>query len=273
VPSDLASRLRADGIRSAVAAPILVEGTLWGAMIAYWTDRVPPPDTESRLEEFTDLVATAIANAESRAALKASRARVVAAADETRRSIERDLHDGAQQRLVHTVISLKLARRALERGAGGGVALVDEALLHAERANVSLRELVQGILPASLSRGGLRSGIGALVGRVPIEVTVDVTSERLSPRLEATAYFIVAEALTNVFKHSRATSAVIRAVIRGDALEVEVRDDGIGGAQLEGSSGLLGLHDRAAAVGGDLHVESPLGGGTVLTAVLPITPE
>jgi signal transduction histidine kinase len=268
---DLADVLRSEGVRSAIAAPILAEGRLWGTMLAYWTDRVPPPDTEARLEEFTGLIATAIANAASRAALTASRARVVETADETRRCIERDLHDGAQQRLVHTVVSLKLARRALAPIDGAGSALVEEALAHAERANTALRELVQGILPAALNRGGLRAGVEALVASAPIDVDLDITRERMSRRLEATAYFIIAEALTNVFKHSGADSATVRAVLEGDALHMEVRDDGTGGARLEGSTGLLGLHDRAAAVGGELHVDSPRGGGTTVTAVLPLT--
>jgi signal transduction histidine kinase len=268
---ELAERLREDGVRSAVATPIVVDGRLWGTMTAYWTDRVAAPDMVARLEQFTELVATAIANAESRAALTASRARVVATADETRRRIERDLHDGAQQRLVYTVVTLKLARRALAAGETGSFERrVEEALEHAERANAALRELVHGILPASLSRGGLRAAVAALVARAPIEVRVDVTDERFDPGLEATAYFIVAEALTNVFKHANATRAHVRATVEGGVLEVEVGDDGGGGAHLNGSSGLLGLSDRTAAAGGELAIESPPGGGTTVTARLPV---
>jgi signal transduction histidine kinase len=272
VGGELAERLRQDGVRSAVATPIVVDGRLWGTMTAYWTDRVAAPDMEARLEQFTELVATAIANAESRAALTASRARVVATADETRRRIERDLHDGAQQRLVYTVVTLKLARRALaepERNASFPQ-LVDEALEHAERANAALRELVQGILPASLSRGGLRAGVAGLVGRAPIDVRVDVIRERFAAGLEATAYFIVAEALTNVFKHAHASRAHVRVALEPGELVVEVGDDGDGGARMNGSSGLLGLYDRTAAAGGELEIDSPTGEGTTVTARLPL---
>jgi len=206
----------------------------------------------------------------SQSELIASRARVVAAADETRRRIERDLHDGAQQSLVHAVIALKLARRAIGEEGGEPAKLVDEALGHAERANEELRELAHGILPAVLRRGGLRAGVEALASRVPISVTMDVTAERLPPSLEATAYFIVAEALTNVVKHAQARRAEVNAWIDGDVLQLEVRDDGSGGAQVEGGSGLLGLQDRAAAADGELRVESPPGGGTVVAATLPL---
>ena len=254
----------------AVAAPVSVEGRLWGGMEA-WTEHVQlRDDAEARITAFAELVATAIANAESRDALAASRARVVATADETRRRIERDLHDGAQQRLVHTVITLKLAQRAFDGERSEPAELVDEALDHAEQATESLRELVHGILPAALSRGGLRPAVDGLAARVPIPVTLDVTSERLPPALEATAYFVIAESLTNVVKHARATSAAVTAAVRHGRLEVEVRDDGAGGATLDGSSGLLGLQDRAAAVDGELRVDSPPGGGTVVSASLPV---
>jgi signal transduction histidine kinase len=240
-------------------------------MVAAWNhEESLSSATEERMAQFTELVATAIANANSRAELAASRTRVVATADETRRRIERDLHDGAQQRLTHTVITLKLARRALGEADGPVVELVDEALEHAERATAELRDLAHGILPAALSRGGLRAGVETLVSRMRLPVSVDVTAERLPPPIEATAYFIVAEALTNVVKHARARSAQVTACLERGLLRVEVRDDGVGGARLDGSSGLLGLHDRAAAMNGQLTVESPKGGGTVLAATLPI---
>jgi signal transduction histidine kinase len=206
----------------------------------------------------------------SRSELISSRARVVAAADESRRRIERDLHDGAQQRLVHAVIALKLARRAMGEDGGEPAKLVDEALDHAQRANAELRELAHGILPAVLRRGGLRGGVEALASRVPLHVSVNVTPERLPESVEATAYFITAEALTNVVKHAQARRAEVEAFLDGDVLHLEVRDDGAGGAKVEGSSGLLGLQDRASAVGGELDVESPPGSGTVVTAKLPV---
>jgi signal transduction histidine kinase len=266
----IAEYLRRTGNRSAVASPIIVEGRLWGAVVVS-TSRAPlPADTEERMANFSELVAIVIANAESRAELTASRARVVAAGDEARRRIQRDLHDGAQQRLVSTVMALKLARRELGDASGRVVELLDEALSHAEGANGELRELAHGILPGALSRGGLRAGIDALVSRVHLPVSVEVTPERLPAALEATAYFIVAEALTNAVRHARAGSAQIAAVVDGGVLRLEVRDDGIGGAGTAGSSGLLGLHDRAAALNGELHVESPPGQGTVVAATLPI---
>jgi signal transduction histidine kinase len=266
----IAEEARALGIRSSVGCPIVVEGHLWGVIAASTKGEAPfPAETESQMAEFTELIAMAIANADSRAELTASRARVVATADETRRRIERDLHDGAQQRLVHTVISLKLARQALGED-GRAAMLVDEALQHAELATEQLRELVHGILPSALTRGGLRAGLRALVARLPLPVSLDVPGDRLPPGLEATAYFIAAEALTNVVKHAHAHSAEISAFVEGQTLHLEVRDDGIGGAGSDGGSGLLGLRDRAAALNGELRVESPLGRGTVITATLPV---
>jgi signal transduction histidine kinase len=206
---------------------------------------------------------------QSRDELAASRARVVATADETRRRIERDLHDGAQQSLVHTVITLKLARRALGDEGGPAVDLVDEALGHAERANDELRDLAHGILPATLSRG-LAAAVETLVSRSRLPVSVNVLPERMAPEIEATAYFIVAEALTNTVKHAQASSARVTAAVEDGVLRVEVSDDGVGGASADGRSGLLGLYDRVAAMNGELHVDSPPGGGTTVTATLPV---
>jgi signal transduction histidine kinase len=200
-----------------------------------------------------------------------ARARVLAASDEERRRVVRDLHDGAQQRLVHTVITLKLARRALAAGdAEAAVPLVVEALEHAERATADLRELAHGILPGVLSRGGLRAGVDALASRTSVRVTADVTSDRFEPGIEATAYFVIAEALTNVVKHSGADHAEVRAFREGDTLHVEVRDAGAGGADLRGGSGLQGLDDRVSSLRGELRVVSPPGVGTVVEAVLPL---
>ena len=193
----------------------------------------------------------------------------MAAADEERRRVVRDLHDGAQQRLVHAVITLKLARRELEAGREPRP-LVVEALEQAERANEELRELAHGILPAVLTRGGLRAGVEALTSRVSLPVTVDVSAERLATAIEATAYFVVAEALTNAVKHSRADNAEVKARVEDGALRVEVRDDGIGGAALGRGTGLLGLHDRVDALGGRLLLESAEGRGTVVVAILPM---
>jgi PAS domain S-box-containing protein len=252
------------GIRSTVAVPIVVEGALWGSIVSGTQRERFADDAEQRMSEFTELAATAIANAEGRSALQASRARVVAASDETRRQIERDLHDGAQQRLVHTVITLKLARRALRAGDGDAApALVEEALDHAEQATVELRELVQGILPPILTRGGLGPAIETLAARTPVPVELDVAVDRLPAPVEATAYFVVAEALTNVAKHSGASRATVTARVEDGALRLRVRDDGRGGARPDGH-GFVGLADRLAVHDGHLRVESPPGGGTLV---------
>jgi signal transduction histidine kinase len=258
------------GSRCAVGAPIVVDGQVWGVIVATSPEAGSlPADTEARLENFSELVATAISNTEARAEVAASRARIVAATDAERRRLVRDLHDGAQQRLVHTVITLKLARRAVENEREAAAALLSEALAHAEQATSELRELAHGILPAVLTQGGLRAGVNALASRMPVPVENDVSVGRLPAAVEATAYFVVAEALTNVAKHARAERAGVTARVEDGTLVVHVRDDGVGGAQRDGS-GLTGLTDRLAALDGELRVESPVHGGTVVAATIPL---
>jgi signal transduction histidine kinase len=250
---------------------VLVEGRLWGVIAASSKrEGAFPPETESQIGEFTDLVATAVANADSRDELIASRARIVAAADEARRRIRRDLHDGGQQRLVHALITMKLARRSLENGEAGTEKLIDEALEHTEGAVEALRELSHGILPSILTRGGLRAGVEAVVARMSLPVEVDVGEERFPPGVEATAYFVVSEALTNVVKHSGAARAEVVGRQTDGALRIEIRDDGTGGATPTGGSGLVGLRDRVAALAGTLEIESPPGGGTRIVMTLPV---
>ncbi|WP_196807472.1 GAF domain-containing protein [Candidatus Solirubrobacter pratensis] len=268
----LGTQMREAGIRSAVGAPIVVAGRLWGVIAASTRRDEPlPAELESRIGEFTELVATAISNVQAWSDLAASRARIVAAVDEERQRVVRDLHDGAQQRLVHTVITLKLARRALQTDDTAVPEFVTEALEQAERATAELRELAQGILPGVLTHGGLRAGVAELASRTPVPVEVDITIDRLPATIEATAYFVVAEALTNVAKHARASSAGVSARIDDGALVVRVRDDGAGGAR-RGGTGLLGLADRLAALDGTLDVETPAGGGTLIVATIPIPP-
>jgi signal transduction histidine kinase len=268
----LGEGVKGAGIRSSVATPIIVEGRLWGLIVAGSFHEQPlAPGSEARLAGFTEFVAMAIANAENRAALTASRARLVAAADESRRRIERDLHDGGQQRLVHAVIVLKLALRALSSGAPNAEELVSEALRHAEQANTELRELAHGIVPDPLRRGGLRTGVQALVSGLSLPVKVDVSVDRLEASLEATAYFVVSEGLTNAVKHARAARAEVTARVQDGELRVEVRDDGVGGARADQTSGLGGLADRVSALGGRLVLESPPGAGTRLCAQLPVS--
>ena len=257
------------GVRSAVASPIFVSGRAWGVVGAASKTQRMPADAEARIAEFTELVATAISNIQTRSDLAASRARIVAAADEERRRVVRDLHDGAQQRLVHTVLTLKLARRALEQDRTDADPLLGEALRHARSATEELRGLAYGILPSALTEGGLHAAILALTSRMTIPVEAEVLVERVPDAVEATAYFIVAEALTNVAKHSRAGHATIKAFLDRGALNLEVRDDGIGGARADGT-GLVGLRDRAAALDGTLRVETPPEGGTLIAARIPI---
>jgi PAS domain S-box-containing protein len=261
---------RRTGVRSSVGAPVVVDGRTWGVLVTIWADREPPTGTEERMAGFAELLDTAIANADSRDQLTASRARVLAAGDDARRRVVRDLHDGAQQRLVHTVIRLKLAQQALHQDPVDAEALVAEALGSAKLATDELRELSHGILPSMLTRGGLRAAIDAFEARLDLPVEIDVSSERLPPDIEASAYFIVAEALTNVVKHARATRATVRALADDGVLTLEVRDDGVGGADPEGH-GLMGIADRVDALGGRLRIESADGGGTLLAARLPLS--
>jgi GAF domain-containing protein len=266
----IAANARRLGIQATVVIPIVVEGRLWGALVVGSRQAGPlPGDIESRIVEFTELVATAISNTQARSDLADSRARLVAASDEERQRVVRDLHDGAQQRLVHTIITLKMAHRALEQEERAATELLTEALEHAEEATVELRELAHGILPAVLTGGGLRAGVDALASRAPLPVENGVSVGRLPPLVEATAYFVVAEALTNVAKHSHATCAAVTAHAEDGTLHVHVRDDGVGGARADGS-GLVGLGDRLAALDGRLRVESPADGGTLVAAAIPL---
>jgi PAS domain S-box-containing protein len=269
-PDPIAQLVRILGVGAAVGAPIVVEGRLWGVVIANWQrEESPPADTEERMAQFAELLDTGIANADSRDQLTASRARLLTEADEARRRVVRDLHDGAQQRLVHTVVTLKLAQRALRGEAEAAESLVGEALERAEQANAELRELAHGILPAVLTRGGLRAGVDAVAARLDLLVTVDVPAERFPQEIEASAYFIVAEALTNVVKHAHAESAEVRVFARNEMLRVEVRDDGLGGADPNGH-GLVGMGDRVTALGGGLEIQNAAGGGTLVVATLPL---
>ena len=259
------------GLRATAGAPVIVRGRLWGVMVAAQAAVGPmPADTEARIVKFADLAATALANAQAREDLAASRTRIVAAADEERRRVVRDLHDGAQQRLVHTMITLKLAQRALASGDERAPGFLADAVEQTELAIGELRELAHGILPSVLTRGGLRAGVRTLAQRSPVPVDVEVDVPRLAPTVEATAYFVVAEALTNVAKHAQATRATVHARVQDAALRVEIGDDGVGGARLDGG-GLGGLADRLAALAGQLRLDSPAGGGTRVAAEIPLT--
>jgi signal transduction histidine kinase/ketosteroid isomerase-like protein len=266
--ADLARRF---GVVAAAVVPVTVEGRVWGNLSTSSSGPPIPSGTEDRLMPFAELAGVAIANAANKAKLTASRARVVATADETRRRLQRDVHDSAQQRLVHTVMTLKLARNALTAG-HDVVDLIDEALRNAERANSELRDVVRGILPAALVRGGLRAGLESLTGDLVLPVDVRVDAPRLPVHVETTAYFIVAEALTNVTKHARATRATVEVDSRTGMLTIDVRDDGVGGADPARGTGLVGLLDRVEAGDGTLTVTSPAGRGTTVHAELLLGP-
>ena len=268
---DLAQVGRELGVVSSVAAPIVVEGHLWGAVSLGSTDEQIPPDAEERLMKFTELVATAIANAEGKFELAASRRRIVAASDESRRRIERDLHDGTQQRLV----SLGLAVRAAEASLPP-----DRSDLRAELSGVAdglagavedLQEISRGIHPAILSKGGLAPALRALASRSAIPVDLDIAAEmRLAESIEVAVYFIASEALANAAKHSHATLIDLSLVQSDGRLVLAVRDDGVGGADPTRGSGLVGLTDRVDALGGSISVRSGQGEGTQITVELPV---
>jgi signal transduction histidine kinase len=261
------------GLRVSVGAPIVVDGSLWGVITASSAGQeAPPDDTEERMARFAELLDTAIANADSRDQLAASRARLVTAGDEARRRVVRDLHDGAQQRLVHTIVALKLAQRALRQQDGHAEAIMAAALGYAEKGNDELRELAHGMLPAVLTRGGLRSALRALARRFQLPVDLQIASERVHADVEASAYFMVAEALTNVAKHAHAERAAVSATVADGALRVDVADDGVGGADPTGH-GLVGMADRVTALGGRLEIDSPPGGGTRVNATFPLSIE
>jgi signal transduction histidine kinase len=258
-------------VGASVSAPIAVEGRLWGVLMARSPGPPLPAGTEERLTRFCELVSAAIANAESRAQLTASRARVVAGADEARRRLARDVHDGAQQRLVHALLTGKQARDALAKPAGRAAELLEESLRHSESAYDELRRLAHGILPAALEQGGLEAAVEALVADVALPVDCEVLAGRLPEAVETTAYFVIAEALTNVVKHAGAGRARVKVTPAGDGLALEVSDDGRGGARPGHGSGLIGLADRVGAAGGTIVVTSAPDAGTTVAATLPLT--
>jgi signal transduction histidine kinase len=259
-------------LRASVGVPVSVESRLWGVMIVSTRSDPIPVDTEARLAGFTELVATAIANAETQAALTASRARIVAAADAARRRIERDLHDGAQQRLVSLALHLRsTVQAAVPPGADRLAVELDGVAAEIVDVVDELRELARGLHPAVLANGGLRPALKTLARRSAVPVRLDVKIDgRLPEPIELATYYVVAEALTNTVKHAHATVIDIEAAIDAEALRVRVCDDGDGGANTTGGSGLIGLTDRVEALGGRLSFTSPPGGGTSLQVVLPL---
>ena len=266
-----ADALRKMGIRSMVASPIFVEGRLWGVVNAL-TRREPfPSGTADRMADFTELIATAIGNAESRAELAASRARIVAAADETRRRIERDLNDGTQQRLASLGLELRLAQSLVLAGRPDLQAEIAKVADELNGTVEDLREITHGIHPAILSEGGLGPALRTLARRAAIPVDLDVTViGRLPEPVEVAAYYLCSEALTNATRHGHASVVELSAEASGGILRMCVRDDGVGGADLLAGSGLVGLKDRIEALGGTFSVHSPAGRGTTVSCELPV---
>jgi signal transduction histidine kinase len=265
-----AALIRDLGFRSGVGAPIIVDGRLWGAaIVGFSRPEPPPPDTEDRLTDFAELVATAVANAEARGELVASRARIVAAGDEAMRRIERDLHDGAQQRLVALGLRIRSIQASLPSGSDldSQIAAVGDGLA---AASEELRQVSHGIHPAVLSQGGLRPALRALRRRaaMPVELSVDV-ERRLPESVEVATYYVVAEALTNAAKHARASQVIVTVEADDKLLRLSVTDDGVGGADPGGGSGLIGLKDRVEALGGKIRIASDNGHGTTLAAEIP----
>jgi signal transduction histidine kinase len=272
----IAERMRDLGLHSGVGAPVIVDGQVRGALLVGSGRPQPmPPECEARVGDFADLVATAIHNDENRAELRASRARIITAADQARRGIERDLHDGAQQRIV----ALGMDLRAVESGVPADQPDIRDQLNRAvtglTELHRDLQELSRGIHPAILSRGGLGPAVKSLARRAPVPVALDLdldpaTDRALPEQVKVAAYYVVAESLTNAAKHAHADEVTVRLRAGGDALRLSITDDGVGGASTGDGSGLIGLSDRVAAVSGRLEISSPPGAGTALVATIPL---
>ncbi|MGW0158012.1 GAF domain-containing sensor histidine kinase [Mycobacterium sp. NPDC003323] len=264
----IAERLRDLRVRSGAGAPLIVDGAVRGALIVgSRAAEAISPQCEDHIGDFADLVSTAIANVETRAALTASRARLVAASDEARRGFERDLHDGAQQRIVSLSLELRAVEASADEPLRTELSRVVDGLAE---LHTDLQELSRGMHPAVLSRGGLRPALRALARRSPVPVELDIRVDgRLPESVEVAAYYVVAEALTNAAKYADADVVTVCAAVDGDVLKLSVSDDGVGGAVAGGGSGLVGLRDRVEALSGQFGVSSAPGEGTTVTATIP----
>ena len=266
----IAEVAREGGVRASAGVPISVAGRLWGVIVVSFThEEVLPADTEARLVGFTELAATAVANAQAQAELAASRARIVAVGDAGRRRIERNLHDGAQQRLVTLVLQLREAQAAA--GTGELAQRLEGAVTEVAGVLEDLGEIARGLHPAVLTDSGLRPALRALARRSDVLVSLDVRVKgRLPEPVEVAAYYAVAEALTNMAKYAHASAAEVEATADEGVLQVRVRDDGRGGADFGHGSGLAGLKDRIEALGGRIWLHSPPGAGTTVQIALPL---
>jgi signal transduction histidine kinase len=257
--------------RSSVGVPVSVEERLWGVLIVGSRAEPLPAGTEARLAGFTELAGTAIANAQAHATLKASLARIVAAGDAARRRIERDLHDGAQQRLVSLALQLRAVQASASAGENGLAQRLEGVVAEAAGVLEELREIARGLHPALLAESGLRPALRALARRSAVPVRLDIqVAGRLPEPMEVAAYYAVAEALTNTAKHARASTSEVKVALGEDLLHVHVGDDGCGGAGFHDGSGLAGLRDRVEALGGQVRLHSPPGAGTSLDIALPL---
>src|SRR6266516_4885651 len=266
-----ARRFREAGARSAVGAPVQLRERVWGLLGVYSMHRRIPPDTEARLADFAALVASALANVQAWSELEASRVRIISAADEARRRVMRDLHDGAQQRIV--VLALKARMLAQSRAAQTAGLDADLRSLEVDLNGVleELRTIASGLHPAALSRGGLAPALRTLARRSPVPVVLDARLPGgVAESVEVAAYYVVAETLTNTTKHAEASRVDVTVELRDGRLWVCVRDDGVGGADPACGSGLVGLKDRIEAFGGTMTLDSPSGAGTTLVAQLPL---
>jgi signal transduction histidine kinase len=273
VRSRPAARVRSGATSASVAAPVIVGGRLWGALVASTRERDGlPEDTERRLCDFAELVAQALANADARDKLAASRARLVEVGDAERQRLERNLHDGAQQQLVALALHLRLVDARIGTDADAARRDLAAAREQLDHALSDLRELARGIHPAVLTDRGLKPAVEALVNRAPVPMEVaDIPDIRLPEPVETAAYYLIAEAVTNVAKYAQATHVAVSVRPEDGNLVVRVSDDGVGGADPAAGTGLRGLGDRVEALHGRLRIDSPRGGGTRISAEIPIT--
>jgi signal transduction histidine kinase len=265
-------RYREAGVRSGVGAPVQLRERVWGVLAVYSMHGRIPPDIEGRLVDFAALVASALANVQAWSELEASRVRIISAADEARRRVMRDLHDGAQQRIV--ALALKTRRLAHSEAAQSAGLDAELRSLEIDLKGVleELRTIASGLHPAALSRGGLAPALRTLARRSSVPVVLDVRlPEGVADPVEVAAYYVVAETLTNTTKHAEASRVDLTVELRDGRLWVRVRDDGVGGADPACGSGLVGLKDRIESFGGTMTLDSPSGAGTTLVAQLPLT--
>jgi signal transduction histidine kinase len=264
-------RFREAGVRSAVGAPVQLRERVWGLLGVYSMHRRLPPETEARLADFAALVASALANVQAWSELEASRVRIISAADEARRRVERDLHDGAQQRILTVALKAQMLAESQAAQTAGLDAELLSLGVELDGVLEELRTLASGLHPAALSHGGLAPALRTLARRSLVPVVLDVRLPGgVAESVEVAAYYVVAETLTNTTKHAEASRIDVTVELRDGRLWVCVRDDGVGGADPARGSGLEGLKDRIEAFGGTMTLDSPSGGGTTLVAQLPL---